>query len=161
MISDENSLEIKLLNDLYEILPNNETRVKNCGIFFNGIRGQNMQTSDSPSWYNKEEARTLFYFIINLYKFKVSPDDIGIITPYSQQVKLIRKLLDDAGMKQPKCGSVEEFQGQERKIILVSTVRSSSNLINSDKRHYLGFVGNSKRLNVAISRARYIKLFYY
>lgn len=41
-------------------------------------------------------------------------------------------------------GSVEEFQGQERKIIMVSTVRSSVNYVKMDKDFSLGFLSNEK-----------------
>jgi len=41
-------------------------------------------------------------------------------------------------------GSVEEFQGQERKIIMVSTVRSSLNYVRMDKDFNIGFLSNEK-----------------
>ena len=41
-------------------------------------------------------------------------------------------------------GSVEEFQGQERKIIMVSTVRSSINYVKMDQDFNIGFLTNEK-----------------
>lgn len=70
------------------------------------------------------------------------------------QVMQIRDLLFELDLKIPKVSSVEGFQGQERKVIILSAVRSSNNLINEDIKHALGFVASPKRLNVAITRAR-------
>ena len=51
-----------------------------------------------------------------------------------------------------KVGSVEEFQGQERTVILVSCVRSTSDHVQFDLEHNLGFLRNPKRFNVAVTR---------
>jgi hypothetical protein len=52
-----------------------------------------------------------------------------------------------------KVGSTELFQGQERRVILISTVRSSPDFIGFDTKHNLGFLDNPKRFNVAVTRA--------
>lgn len=92
-----------------------------------------------------------------MFELGISEDSIGVITPYTLQVKEIRGLCDVwFNGKQPKIGSVEEFQGQERDIIIISTVRSRSKYLSHDGKYGLGFIQNKKRLNVAISRARYV-----
>lgn len=84
----------------------------------------------------------------------MNPEDIGIITPYKLQAQFIMQLFRIEGLVAPKIGSVEEFQGQERAIILISLVRSCSESTNQDTHHLLGFVQSPERCNVAISRAR-------
>lgn len=96
----------------------------------------------------------VFNCLVELYTAGVDPDDIGIITPYTKQVKVIRNIIAEHEIKVPKVGTVEEFQGQERMVVLLSTVRSSNDMLRQDRAHKLGFVSNPKRLNVAISRAR-------
>ncbi|KPJ08684.1 putative RNA helicase armi [Papilio machaon] len=127
---------------------------KTGGIYVHGVRGQNLRAEDSPSWYNPQEASMVAFTTCKLLKKGVTTDDIGIITPYIAQIKYLRILFDSMGVAQPKIGTVEEFQGQERPIILISTVRSSDSLVETDQKHTLGFVKNPKRLNVALTRAQ-------
>ena len=57
----------------------------------------------------------------------VDPGDIGVIAPYRRQVLKLRERLAQKGWRQHiDVGTTEEFQGQEKKVIIVSTVRSSN-----------------------------------
>ncbi|CAK1540159.1 unnamed protein product [Leptosia nina] len=142
----------KIINATCEIF--NITDHKHGGIYVYGIQGQNMRAADSPSWYNPQEASMVALTTCKLYRHDVTPDEIGIISPYIAQIKHLRLVFDAMGLPQPKIGTVEEFQGQERPIILITTVRSTESLIQQDIKHVLGFVKNPKRLNVAITRAQ-------
>ncbi|XP_015184734.1 PREDICTED: probable RNA helicase armi [Polistes dominula] len=152
-ISCKNSDEANLLRLLSEALPEREGLLPPA-ILFHGVKGENLRDNDSPSWYNLEEATQVYLYLSRFYKYGLTADDIGIITPYQKQVMQIRQLLSELNIECPKVSSVEGFQGQERKIIILSTVRSSTNFIKEDIRHALGFVASPKRLNVAITRAR-------
>lgn len=138
-------------------------------IIFHGVMGKDEREGNSPSFFNPEEAATVTSYLKQLLapsskkgKARLSPRNVGVISPYRKQVEKIRycitKLdkqlrgLDD--IKDLKVGSVEEFQGQERSVILISTVRSSQSFVQLDLDFNLGFLKNPKRFNVAVTRAK-------
>ncbi|KAJ1307031.1 hypothetical protein OPQ81_008010 [Rhizoctonia solani] len=123
-------------------------------IVFEAVRGEDMQEERSPSYFNPHEASLVKEYVQGLVPHIATPRNIGIVTPYKAQVRKIRKLLKDNGVANIDIGSVEQFQGQERQVIIVSTVRSNQDLLSFDSKHTLGFVSNPKRLNVAITRAQ-------
>ncbi|XP_008556332.1 probable RNA helicase armi [Microplitis demolitor] len=151
-VSSTDSPEAEILRSIADELPSRDGQPP--AVVFHGVNGENRQDSDSPSWYNPAEATQVYLYLLKLYKRGFNENDIGIITPYQKQVAQIRSLLWELDMQLPKVGSVEEFQGQERKIIILSTVRSCNNFVSNDARHALGFVASPRRLNVAITRPR-------
>nr|XP_061802711.1 putative helicase mov-10-B.2 [Nerophis lumbriciformis] len=134
-------------------------------VIFHGVTGINEREASSPSFFNRAEIQVLMDYVEKLLqtggKNGLAPKDIGIIAPYRKQVQKIHQALNKiqkkfrfSDMSALKVGSVEEFQGQERRVILVSTVRSSLDYTDFDKCFNLGFVGNEKRFNVAMTRAQ-------
>ncbi|KAL9874538.1 putative RNA helicase armi [Glossina fuscipes fuscipes] len=156
MIREENSTEANILKQLHDILSQSPNRAKTHVI----TRSQNMQENESPSWYNPYEAKHVFLMTVKLYRKHIKPEFIGSISPYIKQVEHLCKFFIDADVAMPKIGSVEKFQGEERDIIIISTVRSDKEHIPSDVRHALGFIQNEKLSNVAISRPRYLLVMY-
>ncbi|KAL4640696.1 RNA helicase Mov10l1 [Arapaima gigas] len=130
---------------------------KGFPIIFHGIRGNELRESSSPSWFNPAEAVQVMLYCCQLAKRLYKPiavTDIGVITPYRKQVEKIRMLLYKVGLMDIKVGSVEEFQGQEALVIILSTVRSNEAVINDDAQFLLGFLSNHKRFNVAVTRPK-------
>lgn len=69
-------------------------------------------------------------------------------------MKVLVDLLKEADFQIPKIGSVEEFQGQEYSVIILSTVRSNGKYVTTDIKHKLGFIASPRRVNVSITRAK-------
>ncbi|KAM9634009.1 RNA helicase Mov10l1-like [Morphnus guianensis] len=129
---------------------------KGFPLIFHGIRGSETREGHSPSWFNPTEAVQVMQYCCHLAKNEnaaVSVTDIGVITPYRKQVEKIRFLLRSIDLADIKVGTVEEFQGQEYMVIILSTVRSHEGLFGDDM-YCLGFLSNPKRFNVAITRAK-------
>ncbi|KAL8139248.1 hypothetical protein V2J09_005269 [Rumex salicifolius] len=79
---------------------------------------------------------------------------VGVISPYKAQVAAIQQILGNRYSTDEKSkfsvfvGSVDGFQGGEKEVIIISTVRSNDN-------GAIGFVSKQQRSNVALTRARY------
>jgi hypothetical protein len=119
-------------------------------VFIDLLTSKEIREGSDISMKNYSEAE----FIVNLYlhykPYHGTGLDIGVITPYKSQVHTIRRLLED------QCGSnykkdievntVDGFQGREKAVIIFSCVRSGD---------FIGFLSDRRRLNVAITRAKY------
>jgi helicase MOV-10 len=126
-------------------------------VIFHAVNGENLREGTSPSWFNPQEAEEVVKYVdllINQSRPAMMPEDIGIITPYARQAQKIRLALKHRNFNDIKVGSVETFQGQERRCIIISTVRAETELLDHDLAFNLGFVANEKRFNVAVTRAK-------
>ncbi|GKV42430.1 hypothetical protein SLEP1_g49837 [Rubroshorea leprosula] len=127
---------------------------KQFPVLFFGIQGCDEREGNNPSWFNRIEASKVIEFTRSLLASgNLSEEEIGIITPYRQQVLKLKQAFENLDMFDIKVGSVEQFQGQERKVIIISTVRSTIKHNEFDNNHCLGFLSNERRFNVSITRA--------
>lgn len=100
------------------------------------------------SSYNEKEVELVMFYVNMLTKVgvngvKVKPEEIGIVSPYKAQLsKFAQALKNEKGVE---IGTAEYYQGREKKVIIISTVKS---------RDGVGFLKSEKRLNVCITRAK-------
>lgn len=80
-------------------------------------------------------------------KYQITQNEIGVVSPYKLQCKKIRDECDKNKFADVTIGTAEVFQGQEKKIMIISTVRTG-------KRALGDFLGNAQRFNVMITRAQ-------
>ena len=123
-------------------------------------QSQHLNSNPPPTSLHSSQCAVCLDYVkqlLNIRGKSVLPSDIGVIAPYHKQVmKLTRAFKGqdfDVSANGIKVGSTEHFQGQERKIIIISTVRSSTEHVGTDVRHNLGFLKNPKRFNFSITRA--------
>lgn len=112
---------------------------------------------ESKSSMNREEMNLLFKhlnsYLESLQALKMidSVQNIGIISPYKAQVSLMQEMYGNSFEKdiQQKIAinTIDSFQGQERDIIYISLVRSN-------EKGAIGFLQDTRRMNVAMTRAR-------
>ena len=87
-------------------------------------------------------------------KAGIKSDQIGIITPYEGQRAYLVQYMQYQGSLHSKIyqnieiASVDAFQGREKDIIIISCVRSNEH-------QGIGFLADPRRLNVALTRAKY------
>ncbi|XP_046971211.1 putative helicase MOV-10 isoform X2 [Vanessa cardui] len=124
-------------------------------VVFHAVHSREQRMGKAPSYFNEKELEMLKRYIKALIeKHQVSPKDIGVIAPYIRQVYKMKGWLTSENYKDIEVGTVESFQGKEKRVILVSTVRANCRLLDYDAKYGLGFLVDDKRYNVTLTRAK-------
>jgi senataxin len=122
--------------------------------FFDVAGGQHKQAKETRSLFNRREAQVAVEIFSNLiaYDPNLKADQIGVISPYKRQVQVIkdlfRKELGDSIVDRIDFNTIDGFQGQEKDVIILSCVRAQADAKG------VGFLSDTRRMNVAITRAR-------
>ncbi len=98
----------------------------------------------SESRYNPEEAQLVTQELKKLLDAGVLPEDVCVISPYRAQVKFIARQIDN---RKIEVNSIDGFQGREKEVVIISLVRSNTE-------GELGFLVDTRRMNVALTRAK-------
>jgi DNA polymerase alpha-associated DNA helicase A len=80
-----------------------------------------------------------------------SSERVRVITFYSEQVAQINRLLIREKLYGVTVSTVDSSQGSEADLVIVSFVRSKG----TTQQDSIGFLSDDRRLNVALTRAKY------
>lgn len=110
-----------------------------------GSGAEEEQEPDGESRLNPGEAEWVERVVGEWLNSGLAASDIAVISPYGAQVRLLRERLREAG--DLEVDTVDGFQGREKEAVVVSLVRSNNE-------GEIGFLGDTRRMNVAWTRAR-------
>lgn len=152
-------------------------------MFFYNVPGREELAGTGTSYLNRAEAQTVEKLVSSFIKAGMMPQQIGVITPYEGQRSYIVQYLQTSPVLTQRIhqvsaaaiqidhifvtalakhvystltffvqaieiASVDAFQGREKDIIIMSCVRSN-------ELQGIGFLRDPRRLNVALTRAKY------
>ena len=108
---------------------------------------KNQQENGATSHANEFEAKFLVALCLHLFKQGYQPHQITILTMYRGQLFELRRRMTRETFEGTRVAVVDDFQGEENDIVLLSLVRS-----NFEKK--IGFLDKSNRVCVCLSRAK-------
>ena len=93
---------------------------------------------------NRTEAVLVSVLVKGLLKTGVEPKNIGVISPYRAQVRVLKRLIDEA----VEVSTVDKYQGRDKEVVIISLMRSNVNKRIGE------LLQDWRRLNVAFTRAK-------
>ncbi|XP_061491165.1 DNA replication ATP-dependent helicase/nuclease DNA2 [Rhineura floridana] len=98
---------------------------------------------------NMTEARLVLFLTSMFIKAGCRASNIGVISPYRHQLKIITDLMTSSCIKNVEVNTVDKYQGRDKGIIIVSFVR------NNPDGNLGELLKDWRRLNVAVTRAKH------
>ena len=99
---------------------------------------------DGQSKFNPGEGKLVVDFVNELITAGMQRDQIAVIAPYAAQVRWLRR---NSSMRDIEVDTVDGFQGREKEAVIITFTRSND-------RGEIGFLADTRRTNVALTRAR-------
>jgi hypothetical protein len=92
----------------------------------------------------------------------IHPREIVVMSPFRAQVNCLRKAFREVGLYDVNVGPLDAFQGLESRIVILCTTRTRlgavdngrDRFVREDQSQGLGVIGEQKKFNVAITRAK-------
>lgn len=127
------------------------THLSKSVVFLNTSEAWSAKSDDNDDGIivNHFEAATIKSILNGLLRYfdDIKLSEVGIITPFQKQVSVLHNIINDSKVM---INSVDQYQGKEKSIIIISCVKSchSQLTVSSDE-----ILSDERRLNVAITRA--------
>lgn len=128
--------------------------IPDCPMMFWSNVGREEMSNSGTSYLNRVESMNCERIITKFFEEGIKPEQIGVITPYEGQRAYISQYMQSNGSlsgeiyAKVEVASVDAFQGREKDYIVLSCVRSND-------QQTIGFLSDPRRLNVALTRAKY------
>ena len=106
------------------------------------VRGEEAEVW--PSFKNEAEAEMVLRVVHKFLDCGLQPERICVLTPYDGQETHLKMKMEEHNVD-VEVTTVDGFQGQERDVVILSTVRTRQ----------VGFLNDRRRLNVAVTRAKF------
>ena len=107
-------------------------------------------------WYNDWEISKALQYAKSLINStpSLAPSEICIMSPFPSQVRRLRQQARNEMMHSLNIGPMEAFQGLESRLVIICTTRTRARFLKDDEKKGIGIIGNEKKFNVAITRAK-------
>jgi ATP-dependent RNA/DNA helicase IGHMBP2 len=113
------------------------------------------EKADGTSSVNPDEAAFLLKHLEGLAAIlarqHTNLPSVAIISPYKAQIRVLKELFEASPLSpysdKISINTIDSFQGQERDVVYISLTRSNSE-------GTIGFLADTRRMNVAMTRAR-------
>lgn len=110
------------------------------------------------SWYNAREIKAVVKEVRKVLSLQdripIKASEIAILTPFREQVIRLREALRAIKLHGVGVGTVEDYQGAESRVVILSVVRTRASLLERDLRSGIGLIKQPRRMNVALTRAK-------
>lgn len=136
-------------------LPNSQVPV-----LYYPSHGDEYWIQDTAGWYNPSEISITTNLINHLIDKENTPDtvvypsEIAVIAPFREHVIRTRNTLRTQNLGAVDVGTVENYQGGERRITILNCVRATERFLEWDRKKGRGVIGERRRFNVAVTRAK-------
>ncbi|XP_064613334.1 DNA replication ATP-dependent helicase/nuclease DNA2-like [Liolophura sinensis] len=146
------SEKLQKMSSVSWIVTSLSEKIEHAAIFLDTNKVPAPESKDSTGLIKNDVEAELVTVLVKAFVMAgVDPDEIGVIAPYRNQVKVIQSMLNSCNHGDIEVNTVDQYQGRDKSVIIISFVKSST----SDNAAAGELLKDIRRLNVAVTRAKH------